>query len=358
MGQRAQWQVANEAFGGKRDLMRSHVWRLVLAVSCLLVVDSVAVGALESTAATAIDTPIEFDIVALHAEQGETIDPLSLEEVLFTTDATLDFDTVAGTITYIPEPAFVGVDSFEYTACDTTGSCDTHLIAVEVFEPVAPTPEDDDEEDDEEDDDASASTTIPLVEGIELPEALPPHLQPTTTTVAPVVSPATTTTVPAQRSTTTSSAPATTATPTSTTIAPATTTSTVAADFTTTEAPATSTTTGAPQTSTTTALPEPESEVISFVADAGLVASSTTTTSTEPPIATSTVPSPTTTAADVAANEARAYADAVQMLESKPIAGAMKLNAPTDSGSTTNLALAGAVVLGFVGLGAVLVLKP
>jgi hypothetical protein len=351
MGQRTQWQVASEASGGNEVSMRAHVWRLVLTVACFLVVDSVAVGALESTAATAIDTPITFDIVAMHAEQGETIDPLTLEEVPFTTDATLEFNTVSGHITYTPEPAFVGGDSFEYIVCDIAGSCDMHIIAVDVFEPVTQTPSNDD---------ASASTTIPLVEGIELPEALPEHLQPTTTTAAPIVSPTTTTTIataPAPTPTTTTTAPAGKTAPTTT----STTISISSNDFSsasTTEAPAASTTTAAPQTSTTTVAPEPASEAISLVADAGLVASSTSTITTDVPATTSAPSSPTTTTSVDIDREALAYADAVAELESKPITSALTLRTPNESGSTTNLAVAGAVVLGFIGLGAVLVLKP
>ena len=88
---------------------------------------------------TPIDTAMDIDI--LDNDLGiptdgtlTTTDPTS-GTVVVNDNGTPD-DITDDTVTYTPDGGFEGTDTFEYTVCDVTGTCDTATITVTVGTPV------------------------------------------------------------------------------------------------------------------------------------------------------------------------------------------------------------------------------
>ena len=50
-------------------------------------------------------------------------------------NGTATVESTTGTVTYLPAPGFVGIDTFEYQVCDDAGSCATATVTVEVGDP-------------------------------------------------------------------------------------------------------------------------------------------------------------------------------------------------------------------------------
>ncbi len=90
----------------------------------------------DDRATTPIDTPVEIDI--LDNDFGipmngtlEITEPTS-GTVTINDGGTPD-DISDDTITYTPEEGFEGTDTFEYTVCDTMGTCDTATVDISII---------------------------------------------------------------------------------------------------------------------------------------------------------------------------------------------------------------------------------
>lgn len=58
--------------------------------------------------------------------------------LLEASNGTISISTATGEIQYTPNPGYIGVDTFEYQICDTTGFCDIALVTVQTFEDIPP----------------------------------------------------------------------------------------------------------------------------------------------------------------------------------------------------------------------------
>ncbi|WP_206677697.1 DUF7507 domain-containing protein [Winogradskyella eckloniae] len=89
------------------------------------------------TATTPEGTPI--DIVVLANDFDPDADPISITATTDPTNGTVTLNT-DGTITYTPNPGFIGEDTFTYTICDdgTPALCDTATVTVTVQDPGTP----------------------------------------------------------------------------------------------------------------------------------------------------------------------------------------------------------------------------
>ncbi|MDE3743982.1 Ig-like domain-containing protein, partial [Maribacter polysaccharolyticus] len=96
--------------------------------------------AVDDTASTEMDTPVDVDVLA--NDSGiPYIDSLTVNEpyngtVVINDGGTPD-DPNDDTVTYTPNQNFNGVDTFEYTICDAMGNCDTATVTITVGTPYA-----------------------------------------------------------------------------------------------------------------------------------------------------------------------------------------------------------------------------
>ncbi|MBY5161740.1 Ig-like domain-containing protein [Salsipaludibacter albus] len=84
----------------------------------------------DDAATTVVDQAVTIDVLANDADLGG--DPLTLGGVGSPSDGSAAADP-GGTITYTPDPGFVGTDSFAYQVCDPDPQCDTATVTVTVL---------------------------------------------------------------------------------------------------------------------------------------------------------------------------------------------------------------------------------
>ncbi|MFV9691260.1 MAG: Ig-like domain-containing protein [Desulfobacteria bacterium] len=87
--------------------------------------------ALDDSASTEEDTPVEIDAVANDSDVDGNLDPSTAEVVSGPSNGTVT-NNGDGTFIYTPDENFFGTDSFEYQVCDTDGLCDTATVTVAV----------------------------------------------------------------------------------------------------------------------------------------------------------------------------------------------------------------------------------
>lgn len=108
----------------------------------------------DDNAVTAVDEAVVIDVVANDTDPDGDLDPATVEVVAPASDGATDTSAGDGTVTYTPDLGFAGDDSFDYSVCDVTGSCDTATVSVSVVAPVPP---------DAVDDTASTQVDVPIV---------------------------------------------------------------------------------------------------------------------------------------------------------------------------------------------------
>ncbi|MBY5162749.1 Ig-like domain-containing protein [Salsipaludibacter albus] len=89
----------------------------------------------DDAATTVVDEAVTIDVLANDADLGG--DPLSLGGVGAPSDGTA-VANADQTVTYTPDPGFVGTDSFPYQVCDPDPQCDTATVTVTVLAVNAP----------------------------------------------------------------------------------------------------------------------------------------------------------------------------------------------------------------------------
>jgi gliding motility-associated-like protein len=96
--------------------------------------------AVDDTASTDEDTPVDIDILANDTGIPD-IDALSVTQPINGTveinDGGTPDDPNDDTVTYTPDAGFNGTDTFEYTICDAMENCDTATVTVTVGTPYA-----------------------------------------------------------------------------------------------------------------------------------------------------------------------------------------------------------------------------
>jgi len=88
--------------------------------------------ATDDTATTAMDIPIDIDVLANDIDLDQ--DTLSVSEVTQGAHGTVAINA-DNTVKYTPNPGFTGTDSFTYTASDGSGGEDSATVTVEVVAP-------------------------------------------------------------------------------------------------------------------------------------------------------------------------------------------------------------------------------
>lgn len=86
--------------------------------------------AVDDSAATDKNTPVNIDVLANDSDPNG--DPLTVQNVSDPPNGTVVNNGTS--VTYDPDPNFVGTDSFTYQACDPGGLCDTATVTVTVRE--------------------------------------------------------------------------------------------------------------------------------------------------------------------------------------------------------------------------------
>ncbi|SEM24582.1 gliding motility-associated C-terminal domain-containing protein [Maribacter orientalis] len=110
------------------------------ATITITVGEPVALDVVDDVVTTPVDTPI--DIAILDNDFGIPSDgTLTLTEpsngIIAINDGGTPDDISDDTVTYTPNDVFEGIDSIDYTVCDSLGNCDTATITITVGEPVA-----------------------------------------------------------------------------------------------------------------------------------------------------------------------------------------------------------------------------
>jgi hypothetical protein len=89
--------------------------------------------AVDDSASTDEDIPVDIDAVANDSDVDDNLDPSTATVVIDPSNGTVT-NNGDGTFTYTPDPNFFGTDSFEYEVCDTDNLCDTATVTVEVIQ--------------------------------------------------------------------------------------------------------------------------------------------------------------------------------------------------------------------------------
>ncbi|MEH6748504.1 MAG: gliding motility-associated C-terminal domain-containing protein [Maribacter arcticus] len=110
------------------------------ATITITVGEPVALDVIDDVVTTQIDTPI--DVAILDNDFGIPSDgTLTLTEpsngIVAINDGGTPDDISDDTVTYTPNDGFEGIDSIDYTVCDSMDNCDTATITITVGEPVA-----------------------------------------------------------------------------------------------------------------------------------------------------------------------------------------------------------------------------
>jgi hypothetical protein len=87
--------------------------------------------AVDDSASTDEDIPVDIDAVANDSDVDDNLDPSTATVVIDPSNGTVT-NNGDGTFTYTPDPNFFGTDSFEYEVCDTDNLCDTATVTVAV----------------------------------------------------------------------------------------------------------------------------------------------------------------------------------------------------------------------------------
>ena len=101
--------------------------------------------AVNDSASTPQDTPIDVDVAANDSDPNGDLDPNTANPTcdggsagcVGAANGTL-VDNNNGTINYTPNPGFNGVDSFVYEICDTLGNCATATVTIDVVSSQSP----------------------------------------------------------------------------------------------------------------------------------------------------------------------------------------------------------------------------
>jgi hypothetical protein len=101
-------------------------------------VDNCGVGnqppvAQDDSASTDVNTAVTIAVLANDSDPNG--DPLTVTGATDPAGGSVVINP-DGTITYTPDPSFLGLDSFEYTVCDPGGLCDTATVTVDVHCPA------------------------------------------------------------------------------------------------------------------------------------------------------------------------------------------------------------------------------
>ncbi|MEZ4887550.1 MAG: Ig-like domain-containing protein [Chitinophagales bacterium] len=87
--------------------------------------------AVDDNATAAVNTPIGIPILANDSDPNG--DPLTITTISANpSNGTVTIDN--GTVVYIPNTDFIGIDNFEYTVCDPLGLCDVAVVTVTVID--------------------------------------------------------------------------------------------------------------------------------------------------------------------------------------------------------------------------------
>ena len=104
-----------------------------------VVIDDTTPTAVSDSAVTPPDTPIDITVLANDSDpEGQ---PLTVKDITEPSDGTVNIND-DGTVTYTPNPGFVGTDTFVYTITDPDGHEDTAVVTV-VVNPEVPDAVDD-----------------------------------------------------------------------------------------------------------------------------------------------------------------------------------------------------------------------
>ncbi len=101
----------------------------------------------DDTAATIEDTPVDIDILANDNDvptNGTLTTTNPTDGTVVINDGGTPNDPSDDTVTYTPNPGFLGTDTFTYTVCDTLGNCSTSTVTVVVSPMGADIDSDDD----------------------------------------------------------------------------------------------------------------------------------------------------------------------------------------------------------------------
>ena len=89
----------------------------------------------DDAAGAPVSTPTVIDV--LNNDTDADGDPLSVTTLTQPANGTASVNP-DDTVTYTPDPGFKGTDTFDYTACDTSGECGTATVTVFVPPPGSP----------------------------------------------------------------------------------------------------------------------------------------------------------------------------------------------------------------------------
>jgi len=87
--------------------------------------------AVNDSAATLEDTPVDIDAAANDMDVDGNLDPSTVSVITQPSNGTV-VNNGDGTFTYTPDANFNGTDSFSYEICDTDGLCDTATVNIDV----------------------------------------------------------------------------------------------------------------------------------------------------------------------------------------------------------------------------------
>jgi hypothetical protein len=87
--------------------------------------------AVEDSASTDEDVPVAVDAAANDFDVDGNLVVSSATAISLPADGAL-LNNGNGTFTYMPDPNFNGVESFDYQICDTDGACDTATVTITV----------------------------------------------------------------------------------------------------------------------------------------------------------------------------------------------------------------------------------
>jgi len=99
--------------------------------------------ALDDAKATAINTPVDIDILTNDYDPDGFLVASSVTIDSGPSNGSVTYDDVTGIATYAPNSGFVGTDEFDYTVCDDEGYCDSATVTIGVDTGVGPVANDD-----------------------------------------------------------------------------------------------------------------------------------------------------------------------------------------------------------------------
>ncbi|NNM16577.1 MAG: tandem-95 repeat protein, partial [Bacteroidia bacterium] len=118
------WTISNQC-GISTDTL---VLNVLDTINCCI---NLPLSAIDDTASMAEDTPVTIFVLSNDIDPEGKIDASSLVVVDAPAKGNYTVDNILGTVTYIPEVNYFGVDSFTYSVCDTgclVVNCDTATV--------------------------------------------------------------------------------------------------------------------------------------------------------------------------------------------------------------------------------------